>query len=104
MAATTNLVFRKKFAGNYTNAPERGELRKVAGTQVMAFSPEYEAFIEANWTYQITRVTRWDELGAWAPIGTWVLRSCEPGSSDGDLWEWSFATLAEAKAAAEQSA
>mgnify|MGYP003145546750 CR=1 FL=1 len=85
-------TWRKILPGWYTNAPLRGELGSGG------FSDDYENWSEmvGNVEHEIRRVCRDDRVGNF-PVGTWAL--VIGGSLDCDP----FATLADAKAYAEQS-
>jgi len=96
-------TWRKILPGWYTNAPERGDLTKrpfkgyEGRGDFLQYSEEFEDWVAAgNVEYVIERSETGAKIGN-QPVGTWALiiddsLDCEP-----------FATLADAKAYAEQS-
>jgi|TARA_Y100000310_G_scaffold229186_1_gene231595 hypothetical protein len=100
--AKTNVKWNKVTRGRYTNAPLTGELRKVPNPygpgETLRFSDEYEDWRDTigNVEYVIERSETGGKIGNF-PVGTWAL--IIDGSLDCDP----FATLADAKAYAEQS-
>ena len=103
MTETAKTKWNKVMRGEYTNAPLMGELREVpnpyAGSDRLQFSDEYEDWKNnhiGNFECVIEQSYTGGKKGN-APVGTWTL------VIDGHLDHEPFATLADAKAAAEQS-
>ena len=98
--AKTNVKWNKVMRGWYTNAPLMGELRSVKtawGSDRLQFSDEYEDWKNnhiGNVECSIAQSYTGGKIGN-APVGTWTL------VIDGHLDHEPFATLADAKAAAE---